>query len=312
MKSKEQLIAENRILSNEVHRLNKELRIIYGSKSWKLTKHYRALGRYFRRVFKIKEKSHEKIILNTDKKLETLNKKIAIQVHVFYPELLDELYSNMKKVPYDFDLYISTDTNDKKKKIDKFFKDKDINVFVEVFENLGRDILPFILQLKNKINEYDYVCHLHTKKSKHSDFGDNWRKYLYYNLFGTTDNLKSIFYLFEKNKKLGIIYPKTYYILEQSMDLGSNGDKVYELSKRFDIPNNFDNVFPAGSMFWAKTEAMKPLFEVLDKDDFEVEDGQVDGTCAHAIERMLVMLPQGRGYDYLQITNNTEKKQINV
>lgn len=55
--------------------------------------------------------------------------------------------------------------------------------------------------------------------------------------------------------------------------------------------------FPAGSMFWAKTAAMLPLFNLnLEYKDFPEERGQADGTLAHVIERLLGIVPLQCGY----------------
>ena len=46
--------------------------------------------------------------------------------------------------------------------------------------------------------------------------------------------------------------------------------------------------FAAGTMFFARVDALKPLLSLgLTDDDFDIESGQVDGTIAHAIERII-------------------------
>lgn len=249
--------------------------------------------------------SKEKVkYLKKSKKLDTFTKKIAIQVHVYYPDLLDEIYENIQQMPYEYDLYISTDTDEKMDIIKKYFKNKKMkNVSIEKIENKGRDILPFIIQLKPRIKDYSYVCHLHTKKSKYADFGDDWRRYLYHNLFGSKENLETIFYIFEKHKSIGIIYPKTYHVIENNMEIGSNKELLDDLCNRLNIKNTFRNVFPSGSMFWIRGELLKQLFDVVDISDFPKENGQIDGTFAHAIERVFVVLAEQNKYKYLQIIN---------
>lgn len=49
--------------------------------------------------------------------------------------------------------------------------------------------------------------------------------------------------------------------------------------------------YPAGSFFWARTEALKPLFNLgLKQSDFEPEPITYDGHMPHAIERCFGLL----------------------
>ena len=47
-------------------------------------------------------------------------------------------------------------------------------------------------------------------------------------------------------------------------------------------------VFPIGTMFWARTQALQPLWNLaLTRNDMPTEPLAYDGTILHALERML-------------------------
>ena len=55
-------------------------------------------------------------------------------------------------------------------------------------------------------------------------------------------------------------------------------------------------------MFWARTAALKPLLELkLTFEDFPEEDAQIDGTIAHAIERLYFFVAESTGFDWVKI-----------
>jgi lipopolysaccharide biosynthesis protein len=63
------------------------------------------------------------------------------------------------------------------------------------------------------------------------------------------------------------------------------------------LPPFFD--FPAGTMLWARTAALKPLFDLkLGWDDYPSEPVPYDGTTLHAIERLLPFLALHAGYRF--------------
>jgi lipopolysaccharide biosynthesis protein len=66
-----------------------------------------------------------------------------------------------------------------------------------------------------------------------------------------------------------------------------------------DVLDALDNApFFAGSMFWARVKALEPVRKLaLRDDDFEPELGQVDGTLAHAMERVFAMAAQRAGFE---------------
>jgi lipopolysaccharide biosynthesis protein len=174
---------------------------------------------------------------------------------------------------------------------------------VTVIENRGRDIYPFIAQMSKVYQKYDFVGHIHTKKSVENIFGNEWREYLYDGLIGAKDSVRRVFKLFE-DEKVGIVFPAYYELLPPRIGMGSNLNSTNQLLERLGLKkvNKSDNVtFPAGSMFWARTEAIKDLFELgLTIKDFQEEQGQIDGTTAHALERVFGILPQQKGYDAVE------------
>jgi lipopolysaccharide biosynthesis protein len=56
-----------------------------------------------------------------------------------------------------------------------------------------------------------------------------------------------------------------------------------------------DGSFPSGSMFWCRAGALA-TFSSLTVGDFEPEDGQIDGTLAHAVERIVTLAAEANGY----------------
>jgi lipopolysaccharide biosynthesis protein len=55
--------------------------------------------------------------------------------------------------------------------------------------------------------------------------------------------------------------------------------------------------FISGSMFWARLPSLHPLLDAsLSEYDFETEAGQIDGTFAHAVERVFGICAKDAGF----------------
>ena len=232
---------------------------------------------------------------------------IAIQAHVFYTDLISEIINSINNIPVKFDLYITTNTIEKKIFIEDYVnKYSKANKYeVLIVENKGRDVYPLITQLKKVINNYKYFCHIHTKKSFHfSELGDNWRKYLYGNLLGNKDIISEILSNFENIEKLGIIFPETFpyqlkYILNENKNNIKNTNKLLNKifpDSAYNIGSQFE--FPVGNMFWARTKAVHQIFEYPLENKCPREKGQYDGTIMHAVERIWLFIAKLNGYYY--------------
>lgn len=237
---------------------------------------------------------------------------IAVQVHVFYEEIFKNIINKINQIPFKYDIYISTTSEEKKLIIEKYLIDSHHNNYeIKIMENKGRDVYPFINQMKYYFKYYKYICHLHTKKSEHKkNLGSNWSNYLYKNLIGSKETISDIIFDFEKNKKLGFIFPEEYYEIKKGIkdfensNLSLNSDnKEYmnfildAIFHKYKVGEKL--VFPVGNMFWAKTKAIYQIFKLKLK--FPDELGQINTTIMHAIERIWLYLVKINGYYYKKI-----------
>ena len=236
---------------------------------------------------------------------------IAIQAHVFYEDLINEIINKTNNMPIQFDLYMTTDTLEKKNIIENYVKGKTkANKYeIMIIENKGRDMLPLLFQLKNHIHHYKYFCHIHTKKSNFTVFGDIWRQYLFDNLLGSSDLIAEILHIFEENEQIGFIYPEIFYrstrlpfILNRNCSLFLN----YYLNKMFPgsrVGKEFK--FPIGNMFWARVDAVHQIFEHKFVYMFERNDAEnlKWNITHHGNEVMWLYFVKKNGYYYKTIFN---------
>lgn len=228
-------------------------------------------------------------------------KKIAIQAHIFYPDLAYELVALLNDFPVQFDLLISTPHAESEKLLRGIFnalpKLNELDILVT--PNRGRDLGPLLYGFGEKLLQYDFFAHVHTKKSVGSNsIGNAWREYLLGNLLDASNQrILKILGLLEKN---GMVYPRKFPLIDvENCQWGCNLPVAEEFCRSANLPLPPPGFieFPAGSMFWAKTAALKPL---IDKpflvDEFEEELGQTDNTIMHALERSLSHIALSQGY----------------
>lgn len=82
----------------------------------------------------------------------------------------------------------------------------------------------------------------------------------------------------------------------------SNNASGFEMYWRMgitDVPEGYFD-YPAGPMFWARRKAIQALFSAgIKLTDFPVEAGHADGSLAHCVERLLVLVAKHSGYKSL-------------
>ncbi|MFZ5880404.1 MAG: rhamnan synthesis F family protein [Chloroflexota bacterium] len=227
--------------------------------------------------------------------------RAALHLHVFYADLLPDILERLNANQVRPDLFVSVPTEALRAEVQAELAQKYPGrvVDVKVVPNRGRDIGPFLTAFGQEfIAKYDVVGHIHTKKTadvQGERMARDWYRFLLENLLGGTVAMADIILgRLASDPSIGIIHPDDPYVV------GWDKNKPYaiELGRRLgilELPEHF--LFPVGTMFWARTEALLPLLELgLDWQDYPAEPLPYDGSMLHAIERLLPFVTTSRGY----------------
>jgi lipopolysaccharide biosynthesis protein len=238
--------------------------------------------------------------------------KLAVVIHAFYPDVLPEILEYIRDLPSST-FIMATTTSDKVEVIRAHLCKQDKKFDVIPLENRGRDVLPFLKALEILVEEkFDYVAKVHTKKSLHRDDGGSWRRELYSSVLGGDAFYRSIVAM-ENDQGLAMLGPKGHLV---SMDtyLGKNLDQILKYSQRLGLSHDeiMNYGFFAGTMFIARVSAIEPILRLgIVDEDFENEMGQIDGTLAHALERVFALCIRSNRLRLAFSENPTAHVEIN-
>ncbi|NEW66168.1 rhamnan synthesis F family protein [Carnobacteriaceae bacterium zg-84] len=236
-------------------------------------------------------------------------RKIALVMHVYFMDLLDDTFEKVSVMPKEAHIYLTTNTREKQILIQEKFKhSKFAHLDVRLIENRGRDVSSLLVGVKDVIMDYDYVCFAHDKKTAQvtpTIRGAGFAYKCFENTLGSQRFVCEVIETFESNSRLGLLTPPepnhAIFFPTLGAEWGPNYDITKELAKELQltVPISSDKppVAPFGTMFWFRPKAMKPLF---DKDweytDFPEEPNKIDGTLLHAVERIYPFIVQQSGY----------------
>lgn len=227
---------------------------------------------------------------------------ICVHLHLFHLSLADEFIEALRHIRHPHTLLISTVEGEDPEHWHRYFRAALgglPDVKVRVTPNRGRDVAPWVIFFSEEIQRHDIFVHLHTKKSPHKQLlsdlaGVSWRRFLVHHTMGSIGMVDRVLRLFRDDPAVGLIIPPYYSGLGAQPDWGENQSICEDLFQRM-TGKRFEGEcphFPAGSFFWIRTSLLQPLFNLdLALDDFDPEKGQLDGTLAHAIERIIGVLP---------------------
>lgn len=237
------------------------------------------------------------------------NKRIALVMHIYYEDQAQMCLKYACSMPEQTDVYITTDTDEKVEMIRKVFEDMPCGK-LEVCRrnNVGRDLSTLIVEFREEIKQYDYVCYAHDKKVKQLEprtIGYGFAYKCFENVLASKDYVRNVLNLFEKNKRLGMVAPpppnhgEYYFIIGQ--EWGMNYEVTKELAKKLGlnvpISENFEPISALGSMFWFRPKALHKLLDYpWTYEELPQEPVAEDGTVLHAVERIHGYAAQSAGY----------------
>ncbi|MEY8880075.1 rhamnan synthesis F family protein [Donghicola sp. XS_ASV15] len=227
---------------------------------------------------------------------EALPERLAVHIHLYYTEMLGPVATLIGRLPCGFDLLVSTqedaDTEALQTQLSALLP-LARSVTVRGVPNRGRDMSPWLVCFQDEIRQSDLFLHLHGKKSAHHSYHSGWFEFLGHSLLGSPAVARQMLSLFAKYPDLGMVAPGYWQMLRRAPNYGKSQDLCRHLTARMGIPlPDICPDFPAGGFFCCRSAVLTPLLDLnLGFQDFPAEEGQICGTLAHAIERLLGQMP---------------------
>jgi len=232
----------------------------------------------------------------------------ALHIHVYYMDMFEGIIDRVNINDHKPDLFVSVASESAKLSVQELLKKKWNGYFtIKVVPNRGRDIAPVFTSFAKDLEQYAFIGHVHTKKSlefANNKVIDKWVNFLFENMIGGKHAMiDTIINALIHDEKCGIIFP------DDPSDVGwtENYNHAKTLMERMNLNVNLPEYinFPVGTMFWARSAALKPLFDLkLKIEDYPIEPIGYDGTMLHAIERITPIISTFSGFN--QAVTNVE------
>lgn len=255
-----------------------------------------------------------------DKEIVNIDEKVAVVMALYYENDMEHYFKYLSIIPQGIDIFIISSNQVVLAKA-MLLKAKYLNLNVLEKENRGRDLSALLVAFRTYINDYDYLCFLHDKKSKHASLYNDlslWIENLWGNMVPSAKYIEQV---------ISILRGEEYGVLLPPKPIGTYNDSMY--ADPWD--NDFDNVLnlanmlhvektirredkdmvSLGSVFWCRTKALDKLFVYpWDYSDFPEEPMPDDGTISHAIERIFGFVALDAGYKVKTILNSSYASKV--
>jgi glycosyltransferase involved in cell wall biosynthesis len=251
--------------------------------------------------------NHRFSIVGMNKPKSAPTDGMCLHIHFHYSDIAKEFVSRLNASRSRIDIFATTTSRPGTKEVEFEFT-KYIGGEVHVIEvpNRGRDIGPLLVCLREKLQAYDIIGHLHAKKSVElgGTTGERWRNFLLDTLLGGADSVISDIRSLFTDEKLGLIFA------EDPHNVGWTSNRLYadSLLKKMalDISLPSKPIFPIGAMFWARRKVLEPFWNLnMNIMEFPIEPLPYDGTMLHAIERMFPSICEAVGFEWMTVKSTS-------
>lgn len=231
--------------------------------------------------------------------------KVAVCLHIFYEDFVERFAKALKFFPINVDLFVSVVDKKTEAAANKVFgQHPKINrVTTTMVPNRGRNFGPMLVEYASDLQRYDFMVHLHSKKSLYSGKEQTqWADYLIEYLLRDTAVLTQVLNAFAADSSLGVYYPTTFWLMPtwvNHMTMNRGPVKVWQDKLGLESLPDF-LAYPAGGMFAARPSSIiQILSESYKYEDFPEEPLPNDGSYLHALERVIGALAEKNGFQQL-------------
>ena len=257
--------------------------------------------------------------LHTIVSKEDYHKPVAVLLHLFYVDLLEEMLGYLSNIDVPFDLYVNLVEGSNNWKVLSKVKGTILSKYpsatVLISENKGLDIggtMFMISEMLKTKKRYKCILKIHSKKSIRTrarqikNGGEIWRKELINPICGNQRKTSDIIKVMEKDNNIGMIGAAKWLIdvsKNPQLAMITNGAHIDHYVKKFKFSVDKKSVkFIGGTMFWISGDILYDFFSKNDPEELitEMESGSFtdaqSGTKTHAFERVfgLIVLNYGK------------------
>jgi len=252
-------------------------------------------------------------MLAEKKKPDLTTARIAVVIHAFYMDVFQEILETLGEADSRVKIFVTTAT-ERENDVREILAGSHFAWELRVYANHGRDVFPFLSLLKElDLDAFAFILKLHTKKSLHREDGESWRQQAV-SCLATFEQREWILRQMCEAPSIGMVGPRDH-VVPMHFYHGSNILNMKWLAARlgFETLSLDKEVFIAGTMFLARTDALIPLLNIaLEASDFEPEAAQLDGTMAHAIERAFTFSAAAAGLQIASVGPDDAAKKVRI